>query len=684
MIFKQFKENRHHENNGGYNTYMKITSDKDALERFETIWENVECGICVVDAETRTILDINPVAVRMFGDSKDKILGKRCHKFICPAEFCSCPIMDKNQVVDRSERKFIKANGEVIPIIKSVAKIMYQGRLVLLESFTDISNLKEAEEKLRVLRIAEQANKAKGDFLSTMSHEMRTPMNAIIGMTKIAERTNDVEKLKYCLNTIGVSSQHLLGLINDILDMSKIESGKLELEQMPFNIEMVIKKVCSLVSESVQQKNIKLIVLFDKCLNQNMNFLGDEMRLSQVITNLVSNAVKFTPEFGKIKISINKLAQEDDSSILQFIISDSGIGIAEEQKKKLFLAFEQADKSISRLYGGTGLGLIISKQIVEKMNGKMWVESELNKGSTFGFSVKLKQLEEVSEQKSGITEYKQGNDTFLIISTDEEVRESFVETAFNLDIHVDAAESIEVASQKLEEAIRQQNPYDIVFVNFDSNKLESMKNIQNIECLEQKKVVILSTYMEWSQLSNNSKYFEFRNYITKPVFPSDLLRMICNLTGKNVKDDDYIESQYEECYDLSGITILLVEDIEINREIFITLLEDTNVKIDIAENGIDAIEKFGNQQDKYDVIIMDIQMPYMDGYKATRAIRALDGEKAKNIPIIAMTANAFSEDIKKCMDAGMNAHIAKPIDKDIVVRTIVRHCRQIGKKTTDT
>ena len=514
--------------------YKYVNTKRDSeLKRIETILDNIECGIVIVDAETHALLDINPVAERMYEGGKNSILGKKCHNLICPANEGVCPITDGNQEINRSERVLVKSNGKTIPIIKSVAKIWYDNRPALLESFTDITDLKEAEEKLRILEITEQANRAKSDFLSRMSHEMRTPMNAIIGMSKIAENTDDVVRLKYCLSTIGVSSSHLLGLINDILDMSKIESGKFELDSEPLRIEKIFKKVIGIMAEQAGRKRIKLNILAGG--GTDAQYIGDELRLTQVITNLISNAVKFTPEGGEVNISANE-AQKDDAglSVIRVKVSDTGIGITKEHLEKLFNAFEQADGSITRKYGGTGLGLAISKSIVEKMGGRIWAESEPGKGSVFTFEVKLKRA----------------------------------------------------------------NP-------------QSEKDI------------------------------------------SDSSATATNTTP-----------------DFSGITILLAEDVAINREIFITLLENTNIKIDTAENGMEAVQKFKDNPDRYAAIIMDIQMPEMNGYEATEAIRSLDTEKARNIPIIAMTADAFKEDIDRCMACGMNGHLKKPIELKKVIEML--------------
>ena len=409
---------------------------------------------------------------------------------------------------------------------------------------TEAELIKKDQLLIAATEEALKNSRAKSDFLSRMSHEIRTPMNAIIGMTKIADNTNDIGKLRYCLATIGVSSAQLLGLINDILDMSKIEAGKFELDFAPFNIEKSLMKVCNLIIDSAERKGQKFDVILGK--NMKVHYLGDELRLSQVITNLLSNAVKFTPENGTITLTAEEKQRKEDGSVLRFTVADTGIGMTQEQIGRLFTSFEQADESITRKFGGTGLGLSISKSIIDKMNGTIWVDSEINKGTTFTFDIELKWA---AQQSGGV--------------------------------------------------------------------------------------------------------------IVNGITPSDLKLLI--VEGKETEDVP----------DFSDVTLLLAEDVDINREIFITLLENTNVKIDIAENGLIAVQKFTANPEQYNMIIMDVQMPEMDGYEATKTIRALDLPKAKSIPIIAMTANAFKEDVDKCIACGMNDHLAKPVDIKVVIEKIL-------------
>ncbi|MCL2705178.1 MAG: response regulator [Spirochaetaceae bacterium] len=647
----------------------------EMLERFETIWDKVESGIVMIDAETRQILDANPVAVRMFGAEKSDIVGKKCHHFICPIGENLCPIIDGNYTIDRSEREFINSNGKKIPIIKSVSKIDYNDRLVILESFTDISYIKEAEEQVRLLHITEQANQAKSDFLSKMSHEIRTPMNAISGMTQIAKKTNDVSKLKYCMSVIENSSNHLLGIINDILDMSKIEAGKLTLENLPINIEKILMKVCNLIIEKIDQKNIKFNVILNK--DMGINFIGDGLRISQVVTNLLSNAVKFTPDEGKIEIAVHEVQVEGDYSILKFSVSDTGIGVTDEQKNRLFKPFEQAEGSTARQFGGTGLGLAISKNIVEKMDGNIWVDSTPGKGSVFYFDVKLKRLEKQADSVL-VGSIKPSDVNTLVISEDNKEREYFISITNSFGIKTSEADSGSRALDLVKSAKTSGKYFDVIFIDYNLTDMECIESIKKIkeETDGNSTIVIMISFFKWHKIEKEAFDIGVKRFIPKPFFPSaifDSINEIISSPRKSLHINDKAEN-ISDMPDMQNLTILFSEDIEINREIFISLLEETKAKIDIAENGLIAVRKFKENPDKYNVIIMDIQMPVMNGYEATKTIRSLDIERAKTIPIIAMTANAFKEDIDACLASGMNDHLAKPIDINAVIGKISLYC----------
>ena len=549
----------------------------------------------------------------------------------------------------------------------------YAGYIVTLSDISNyrhmINEINEKNNKLIELKdISESASNAKSEFLSRMSHEIRTPMNAIIGMTKIADSTNDISKLRYCLATIGVSSAQLINLINDILDMSKIEAGKFELDYAPMNIEKILMKVCNLIIDKTEQKGQKFDINFGR--NMRMHYIGDELRLSQIITNLLSNAVKFTPEKGTITLTVEEIQKEDDYSVLRFKITDTGIGMTEDQIGRLFTSFEQADGSISRRFGGTGLGLAISRNIIEKMNGRIWVESEADKGSVFTFQVKLERAPK--QDRTVIFDSITPSDLkLLVVDDDNDIRRHFISVVENFNIHTDEAENGEAAIRFVQKAKEIQKPYDVVFLDYglpDMNGIETANKLGGM--IDKNTVIVMTTFLEWNQIEDQAGNAGIHRFISKPLFPSSILDAINEIVGSTIKNLEMEAKAEESVPDFSDVTLLLVEDVDINREIFMALLENTGIQIDIAENGLIAVRKFTDNPDKYNMIVMDVQMPEMDGYEATRTIRSLDISNAKSIPIIAMTANAFKEDVDKCIACGMNDHLAKPIDLEAVIRKI--------------
>lgn len=523
--------------------------------------------------------------------------------------------------------------------------------------------------------LAKQASLAKSGFLSKMSHEIRTPLNAIIGMAKIATGTTDAAKKERCLSIINSSSQHLLNLINDILDMSKIEAGKLELNHIPFNLEKTLMNSCNLLMEKIDTKNQKFNVIFGG--NMSVHYIGDELRLTQVIMNLLSNAVKFTPQNGKITLSVHELEKTETHSRIAFDVEDTGIGMTEQQMKKLFTSFEQADKSISSKYGGTGLGLAISKSIVEKMGGRIGVSSKPSYGSTFSFEVVLEreQRENDAVLISGINPKDL---KLLVADKDDTVRQYCVSIINSFGMAADEADSYKSAISMVEQAGEVKHPYDIIFLDYDVEYQDSLNMIRRLSSMVNKNtVIIMTSFSRWGEIENTLADIGLNRYIPKPLFSSSVLDVINSVIAERLNSTTVkAPAKEEDDYNFSGTTVLFVEDIDINTEIFTTLFEPTGLNIDTENNGAAAVKRFEENPDKYDMIIMDIQMPIMDGLEATKTIRAMDIPQAKDIPIIAMTANVFKEDIDTSLAAGMNDHLAKPIEVDIAMKTIAKYVRK--------
>jgi len=515
--------------------------------------------------------------------------------------------------------------------------------------------LKEALNK------AMEASKAKSEFLSNMSHEMRTPLNAITGMTTIGKNAKDVERKDYALSKIEDASTHLLGVINDVLDMSKIEANMLELSPVEFNFEKMLQKVVAVVNFRVDEKQQKLSVHIDSTIPKTL--IADDQRLAQVVANLLSNAVKFTPERGAIMLEARCMEEKNNYYTIQISVIDNGIGISAEQQKRLFNSFQQAESSTTRKYGGTGLGLAISKSIVEMMGGKIWVKSETDKGSTFAFSIKVKCGE--TKEKNGLLsrDVNWSNIRIMVIDDDPDILTYFKDITNGFGLSCDTA----LSGKDALKLIDKNGSYHIYFVDW---KMPGMDGIQLTRELKarasENSVVIMISAVEWSTIADEAKKAKVDKFMSKPLFPSTVLDIIKECIG--MEED---QKKKETPTDINGIFaghhILLVEDMEINREVVLALLESTQLEIECAENGKEAVRMFGKDPDRYGLIFMDIQMPEMDGYEATRRIRALKIPEAINIPIIAMTANVFREDIEKCLSAGMDGHIGKPIDFEEVM-----------------
>jgi len=512
-----------------------------------------------------------------------------------------------------------------------------------------------------LIRIDEQRSKSdreskhKSAFLANMSHEIRTPMNAIIGMTTIGKSTQDIVRKDYCFSKIEDASNHLLGVINDILDMSKIEANKFDFSMVEFNFEKMLQRVVNVVNFRVDEKNQKFSVYIDQSIPKTM--IGDDQRIAQVITNLLGNAIKFTPEQGSIHLEARVLNKENETYNIQFSVSDTGIGISPSQQERIFSSFEQAEISTTRKYGGTGLGLTISKNIVELMGGRIRMLSELHKGSTFSFIIPM---EKGIQDHKGLlsSDVNINNVRILVVDDDRDILNYFKEISQEFKVLCDTANSGADAI----ELIEKNGSYHIYFIDWKMPGMDGIELTSELKAHHEAKnsIVIMITAAEWTVVEKKARAAGVDKFLSKPLFPSHIADVINEALGIDRKRIE------EEQIDINGIfrgrNILLVEDVEINKDIVVALLEPTLIKIDWAENGKEAVYMFSEAPDKYDIILMDIQMPEMDGYEATRRIRALKIPQSQDIRIVAMTANVFREDIERCLDAGMNDHLGKPLD----------------------
>jgi PAS domain S-box-containing protein len=541
-------------------------------------------------------------------------------------------------------------NGEVIGVVGST------------DNITETVRLREALEA--AIESAQSANHAKSAFLANMSHEIRTPLNAIIGMISIAQSSVNVERKDYAICKIKDASTHLLGVINDILDVSKIEAGKFDLSPVEFSFEKMLKKVVTVNKYRIDEKQQNFAVHVDNRIPHTL--FGDEQRLTQVITNLLGNAVKFTPDKGVIRIDTQFLGEENDICTIQISVTDSGIGISPDQQAHLFQSFSQAERHTANRFGGTGLGLAISKNIIEMMGGRIWIESELGNGASFIFTIQAKRVAAKHKSLPDLSKIR-----VLAVDDDPLSLEYFKDTVERYGASCDTVASGEAAL----DAVSRKGAYDAYFIDYRLPGIDGMELARALATNgagSAKSHIVIMSASEWSEIEHSAKQAGIERFLSKPLFPSDIVDSLNEFFGTSQISS---KSTKQENVQFEGRHILLAEDVEINREIVLSLLEPTLLTIDCAVNGEEAVRMFAERPDKYDMIFMDVQMPQMDGYEATARIRALDTPDAKIIPIVAMTANVFKEDVEKCLAAGMNDHVGKPLDFDEVLDKLRTYTR---------
>ena len=650
-----------------------------ALEEQSALFETASVGIVLL--RNRTLVRWNRTFDEMLGYAAGEQVGQTTRHWYTDDATHAAVGQKLNEGVERGEFELVRKDGSRLWARMAGRHIdaddRTKGMVAIVE---DISEERAALVEIQIARAAaEAANRSKSEFLANMSHEIRTPMNAIIGMSHLALQTHLDKKQRNYIEKVHRAGENLLGIINDILDFSKIEAGKMSMESVNFNLEDVMDNLANLVGMKTEDKGLEL--LFNTAPDVPTALIGDALRLGQVLINLGNNAAKFT-ETGEIVVGIDKVGEFDDGVELHFWVRDTGIGMTPEQCDKMFQSFSQADTSTTRKYGGSGLGLAISKNLVERMGGKIWVESVAGAGSTFHFHARFAVQANPQTRRMFKAEELLGV-RVLVVDDNAAAREILSTMAKTFGLEVDVAKDGAQALRLIAIADKKELPYDLVLMDWKMpvmDGIDAVRHLRSDQLSRVPTVIMVTAYGRDDALANASERgVALQTVLTKPVTPSTLLEAIGEVLGKGmdittrkeVRADDYADAVKK----LKGARILLVEDNDMNQELAVELLDSVGMTVVLAKHGQEALDILAGDV-HFDGVLMDCQMPVMDGYTATREIRK--NPAFKDLPIIAMTANAMAGDKEKVLDAGMWDHIAKPLDVSAMFATMARWIHPTG------